>query len=76
MHVVGYETADFGVNGVIPGFGFLADVFTEPFLVGWELDGTHARSAELPGVAVPAVVHAGVMGVAPSRELMERQRAR
>ncbi len=76
VHVVGYDTADFGVNGVIPGFGFLADVFTEPFLVGWELDGAHARSSELPGIAVPAVVHAGVMGVAPSHELMERQRAR
>jgi formamidase len=76
VHVVGYETPDFGVNGVIPGFGFLADSFTEPFLVGWELDGTHARAVELPGVAVPAVVHAGVMGVAPSHELMERQRAR
>ena len=74
--LVGYETPDFGVNGVIPGFGFLADLFTEPFLVGWELDGTHARSAELPGIAVPACVHAGVIGVAPSSELMERQRAR
>jgi formamidase len=74
--LVAYETASFGVNGVIPGFGFLADVFTEPFLVPWELDGTHARSPELPGIAVPACVHAGVIGVAPSHELMERQRAR
>ena len=76
VHVVGYETADFGVNCVIPGFGFLTDVFDEPFLVGWDLDGTHARSDELPGIAVPAVVHAGVMGVAPSHELMEHQRRR
>lgn len=76
VHVVGYETADFGVNCVIPGFGFLTDVFDEPFLVGWELDGTHARSDELPGIAVPAVVHAGVMGVAPSHALMEHQRRR
>jgi formamidase len=76
VHVVGYETPDHGVNGVIPGFGFLADVFTEPFLVPWELDGSFARSTEIPGVAVPAVVHAGVMGVAPSHQLMERQRAR
>ena len=74
--LVAYETASFGVNGVIPGFGFLADVFTEPFLVPWELDGTHARSPELAGIAVPACVHAGVIGVAPSHELMERQRAR
>ncbi len=76
VHLVEYETPGFGVNCVIPGFGFLDDVFTEPFLVGWELDGTHARSAELPGVAVPACVHAGVIGVAPSHELMEAQRAR
>ena len=76
VELLAYETPAFGVNGVIPGFGFLADLFTEPFLVGWELDGTHARSAELPGIAVPACVHAGVIGVAPSHELMEKQRAR
>ena len=33
-------------------------------------------SPELPGIAVPACVHAGVIGVAPSHELMEAQRAR
>ena len=76
VEILGYETPDFGVNGVIPGFGFLADLFTEPFLVRWELDGAVARSDELPGVAVPACVHAGVVGVAPSVELMEMQRAR
>jgi len=76
VELVGYETPDFGVTSIIPGFGFLADVFTEPFLVPWELDATHARSPELPGIAVPACVHAGVIGVAPSHALMERQRAR
>jgi formamidase len=76
VQFVAYETPDFGVNCVIPGFGFLADLFDEPFLVPWELDGTVARSTELPGIAVPAVVHAGVAGVAPSRGLMERQRER
>jgi formamidase len=76
VELLGYETPEFGVNAVIPGFGFLADVFTEPFLVPWELDGALARSDELPGIAVPARVHAGVIGVAPSHELMEAQRAR
>jgi formamidase len=76
IEIVGYETPDFGVNCVIPGFGFLSDLFTEPYLVRWELDGTHARSSELPGIAVPACVHAGVIGVAPSHALMERQRER
>jgi formamidase len=76
VEILGYETADTGVNGVIPGFGFLADVFTEPFLVPWEIADGLARSRELPGVAVPAGVHAGVMGVAPSHELMQAQRER
>ena len=76
VELVAYETPSFGVNGVIPGFGLLADIYTEGFLVPWELDGTHARSVELPGIAVPECVHAGVIGVAPSFELMEAQRAR
>jgi formamidase len=76
VEILDYATADFGVNGVIPGFGFLADVFVEPFLVPWEIAGGLARSRELPGVAVPAVVHAGVMGVAPSPELLRSQRER
>jgi formamidase len=76
VEILEYETPTFGVNAVIPGFGFLTDVFTEPFLVRWELDGARGRSDELPGVAVPACPHAGVVGVAPSPELMEAQRAR
>ena len=66
-----YRSADFGVTAVIPGFGFLADRFTDPFLVKWEIDGDVARSAELPGVAVPAEIFAGVVGVAPSRDRLE-----
>jgi formamidase len=76
VEILGYETAETGVNAVIPGFGFLADVFTDPFLVPWEIADGAARSCELPGIAVPAVVHAGVMGVAPSHGLMRAQRER
>ena len=45
---------DFGITAFLPGFGFLADVFTEPYLVVWEIDERHARTPELPGVAIPA----------------------
>jgi formamidase len=76
VELLGYETPGFGVNAVIPGFGLLADIFVEPFLVRWELDGSHARSHEVPGVAVPASPHAGGVGVAPTAEPMEAQRAR
>ena len=71
-----YRSADFGVTAVIPGFGFLADRFTDPFLVKWEIGDDVARSGELPGVAVPAEMFAGVVGVAPSRDRMEQLRRR
>ena len=71
-----YRSADFGVTAVIPGFGFLADRFTEPYLVKWEIEEGVARSAELPGVAVPADMFAGVVGVAPSLERMDELRRR
>ena len=71
-----YRSADFGVTAVIPGFGFLADVYEEPFLVAWEIAGGVARSLELPGVAVPAELFAGVVGVAPSAQRLQEIRAR
>jgi formamidase len=76
IEIVGYETDDFGWTAIWPGSGFLGDLFDRPFLAKWELADGVARSAELPGVAVPVGVFAGVIGVAPSRSLFERALAR
>ena len=76
IEIVGYETDAFGWTAIWPGSGFLGDLFERPFLARWELADGLARSEELPGVAVPACVHAGTIGVAPSRELFERARDR
>jgi formamidase len=76
VELVSYESADFGVTAVIPGFGFLADLFPEPYLVKWEIADGLARSTELTGVAVPEEMFAGVAGVAPSREQLEEFRVR
>jgi formamidase len=76
VEFLAYESDDFGDTPVIPGFGFLADLFTEPYLVKWEIAGGVARSAELPGVAVPEELFAGVAGVAPSHERLEAFRRR
>lgn len=60
----------FGYTVAVPGFGFLRDVFTKPFIVHWELGrvGTthHARfatSRDLPGVRLPLHGFAGTIGV-------------
>jgi formamidase len=76
VEFVEYETADFGTTAVIPGFGYLADLFLDAYLVKWEIAGGVARAQELPGVAVPEETFAGVVGVAPSHQLMEEFRAR
>jgi formamidase len=68
VEFLAYEPDDFGTTAVIPGFGFLADLFTDPYLVKWEIAGGLARSETLPGVAVPESMFAGVVGVAPSEE--------
>jgi formamidase len=76
VEILGYQTDDFGWTAIWPGSGWLGDLFERPFLARWELDGKRARSEQLPGVAAPAGPFAGVIGVAPSRELFERARRR
>jgi formamidase len=76
VEFVSYESADFGTTAVIPGFGYLADLFPEPYVVKWEIAGGFARSGELPGVAVPEEIFAGVAGVAPSHEQLAEFRRR
>ncbi len=76
VEFVAYEPDDFGTTAVIPGFGFLADLFTEPYLVKWEIADGVARSEELPGVAVPQDMFAGVVGVAPSPQRLAGYLAR
>jgi formamidase len=76
VEFIAYEPDDFGTTAVIPGFGFLSDLFTEPYLVKWEIAGGLARSDSLPGVAVPEDTFAGVVGVAPSHARLETYRSR
>ena len=44
---------DFGYTTIVPGFGFLRDIFKDPFIIHWELNRLEARSKDLPGIAVP-----------------------
>jgi formamidase len=76
IEFLAYEPDDFGTTAVIPGFGFLADLFPEPYVVKWEIANGIARSVELPGVAIPQDMFAGVVGVAPSPERLASYLAR
>ncbi len=68
--------ANRGFTMIMPGFGFLRDLFTTPFLVHWEMADGFAVSPQLPGVRIPGAPFMGVMGVAPSHELLQRIVAR
>ena len=62
------EVGDWGWAAIVPGFGFLADVFTEPYLKVFELgpDATHAVFNER--IRVPLAPFPGVLGVAPDTD--------
>jgi formamidase len=76
VEILDVAPAAFGYTVQSPGFGFLRSEFTEPFLARWEIAGGYARSEEVPGVRIRGDAFMGTIGVAPSRELMERSTRR
>ncbi len=66
----------FGYTVQVPGFGFLRDVFTEPFIVRWKIANGMATSEDLPGVAIPGAPFMGVIGNAPSAGLLDEIESR
>ena len=61
-----------GVSAIIPGLGFLRDLYTAPYLVHWEIDGGWATAPELPGVRIPGGPFMGISAVAPSRAQVQQ----
>jgi formamidase len=76
VELLGFEPAGFGFTAIFPGFGFLADLFPEPYLMKWDVDPEVATTPELPGVMIPPAIFPGVIGVAPSHELLATIRGR
>jgi formamidase len=68
VEILDITPADWGYTIIMPNLGALDYRFSEPFVVQWDLRGGVARSAELPGVAIPGEPFLGVIGVAPSPE--------
>lgn len=64
------EVAGWGWATILPGFGFLADEFTEPWIRGFDMAPGATEAAFSEGVTLPLAPFAGVMGVAPDTEEM------
>src|SRR5713226_3461975 len=63
-------------SAIMPGLGFLRDVFAEPFLVHWRIADGWATSEQIPGVRIPGAPFMGVSAVAPSAAKLAEWTAR
>lgn len=64
-----------GYTGVFPktnGGSFLVDQFPDAYKAVWDFQGTVATSRHIPGVAFTGNTHSGLMGTAPSAEMLAR----
>ncbi|GLC40021.1 hypothetical protein PLESTB_001519800 [Pleodorina starrii] len=53
------------------GGGFLTDHFPEATKAIWHFDGIYAASRHIPGVRFAGLIHPGLIGTAPSHELLK-----
>jgi formamidase len=69
-------TTEWGYTGIfakVNGGGFLTDHFPDPHKAIWDLQGTtYAQSRHIPDVRYIGIPHPGLIGCAPSHELLAR----
>jgi len=66
-------TTEWGYTGIfakVNGGGFLTDYFPDAYKAIWDLHGTMCTSRHLPGVRFVGIAHPGLIGCAPSHELL------
>lgn len=64
------ELGHWGWTSIIPGFGFLADEFDEPYLKTFEFDQNSQTAKFSDEINIPLKPFPGVMGVAPATDSM------
>jgi len=74
--LVDIEPDEFGYTLIVPGFGFLRDLYTEPFFVGWRTGRDGARSDQMPGIKIPMSAFMGSVGVLPGEPEVQAWKAR
>ena len=63
--LVDIEPDQYGYTIIVPGFGFLRDLYPDPYIVNWKLSRLKAVSDGMPGVAIPHQSFMGSVGVLP-----------
>jgi formamidase len=65
------EPDKFGYTIIVPGFGFLRDVYPDAFIARWDLSRRGATSPDIPGVKIRFDGFMGTIGVAPGPAQVE-----
>ena len=76
VEIVDIAPDEYGYTVIAPGFGFLRDVFTEPYIVNWRLTRQGAVSDGIPGVTIPYEAFPGSIGVMPGNPEIDKILAR
>ncbi|EOD35659.1 Formamidase [Emiliania huxleyi CCMP1516] len=58
------------------GGGFLTDHYPEATKACWDFEGVYAQSRHIPGVRFAGLIHPGLIGTAPSQELLDMWNSR
>jgi formamidase len=70
---------EWGFTGIFDrgnGGGFLTDHYPKAAKAVWDLQGIYATSKQIPGVRFAGIPHPGLIGCAPSKELLAKWNAR
>jgi len=65
-----------GIFAKVNGGGFLTEHFPDAYKAVWDFHGQTATSRHLPGVRFTGITHPGLIGTAPSDELLAEWNAR
>jgi len=74
--LVDVDPDEYGYTTIIPGFGFLRDLYTKPYIANWKLNRLEAVSDQVPGVVVPFNGFMGTVGVLPGEPEVDAWLAR
>jgi len=69
-----FEDQPWGFTGIFDrnnGGGFLEDLYPKPAKAIWDFEGIFCSSRHIPGVRFPGLIHPGILGCAPSAEVLK-----
>ncbi|KAF2661693.1 formamidase FmdS [Lophiostoma macrostomum CBS 122681] len=67
------EDQPWGFTGIFAkenGGGFLDEIYPKPAKAIWDFEGIHCSSRHIPGVRFAGLIHPGILGCAPSPEVL------